>query len=211
MRAVLVAAGALVLAGCGETPPERALSVHGDSIAVGSREGLYKIYNFAPTLDPARWSYIVARGMKPARQVILTAKGGSTMAESVERMRAHPEALNSPTVIYDLINDSETVEGYLADLEEAVSLVKNERLLIMPQVPRAGGRDSPERIAKLAAVNNAVRQRWPDNSFSHEEALALIIDMQPENTRYDGLHRNANGEKIEARHIEAWMTRRSWI
>lgn len=195
-----------LLCGCGASYSTRPwMAVHGDSLAAGSRDGLAKIYNLAPDMDGERWFNIVARELEPAFRVENTGVGGSGMAANIQRMRG-ARATASVTIFYDRVNDDETVEAYLRHLETVVLQARHGRVLIVPQVPMALRADSPATLAKMEAINTQVRARWPNSTFSAAETAAFHRDLNPVATRYDGLHRNAKGQAIEARHIGPWIT-----
>lgn len=194
----------LLSSSCGSSKPQ--LDVHGDSTAVGSREGLFKMFNFVPTLDSARWSNRLGKALSV--EVHNTGVGGSTMAANVARMKRHGH-FDRPTIIYDRINHEESTEAYLGDLMQAIALLQGE-FLIMPQVPDAAGAADVELLSRMAAVNVAVRRRWPDHTFSREETESLLTDLYPAETRIDGVHRNARGQRIEAKAIKSWIDARHW-
>lgn len=204
--AILLACTMLALSGCDGGP---VLMVHGDSTAVGAGQGLAKIMNLAPGLDGARWSNQVANAQSPRRHVYNTGKSGSTIQAAVDRMRASPRR-RAPTIIYDRINLDETLPGYLAGLETVVTLIEGDQWLILPQVPRAAGQENPEILDRMARVDAYVRGRWPDHTFTENETRVFLGELASAHTRLDGLHRNAAGQAIEARHVTAWTRRAGW-
>ncbi|MES2834795.1 MAG: hypothetical protein V4707_08820 [Pseudomonadota bacterium] len=194
----------LLCASCGNTRAE--LEVHGDSTAVGSREGLLKIFNFAPKLDGARWPNRLGKALSV--DVHNTGVGGSTMAATVARMKRHGH-FDRPSIIYDRINDEESPEAYLAALTQAVGLLKGD-FLIMPQVPNSAGAEDTELRNRMAIVNVEVRRRWPDHTLSRKDTVALLTDLYEADTRYDGVHRNAKGQGIEAVAVRRWIDAQHW-
>ena len=195
----------LALSACQPTKP--ILAVHGDSTALGTREGLNKIYIVAPNLDGDRWANRIAKAR--AFTIQSTGVGGSPMVDNIERMKRTPY-LDRPTIIYDLINSKEDLDEYVRNIELAVSLLRTDKFLIMPQVPRAEGADKPQQLARLSAVNAAVRARWPEHTFTADETVALTASLYPARTRFDGLHRNSAGQRIEAEHIGRWLDNAEW-
>jgi hypothetical protein len=84
-------------------------------------------------------------------------------------------------------------------------LVQTDDWLILPQVPCADGSDTPDRLARMAMIDDQVRRRWPDHTFTAAQAAAFVAELGDPATRYDGLHRNARGQAVEARHIGRWI------
>jgi len=198
----------LIAVGCGCDN----VAVHGDSTAIGSRGGIYRIYNFAPALDRARWWNIVSKSRPQSGSAFNDAAGGQGVRELREKMVADVRHRRITTIIYDRRNPGETAEYYVDELSLAVATLDGRRFLILPQVP--GSQSYVETDATqaqtMAQIDSRVRAKWPNNSFSKLEAEALVNALQADSTRYDNLHRNALGQSIEARLVNKWLARRGW-
>ncbi len=108
------------------------------------------------------------------------------------------------TIIYDRRNDGEDPKEYIEDLSRAISCLKTERFLILPQVPQSFGRtESQEQISAMREIDDAVVAKWPKNTFSIPERSSFLSDLSDDSTRIDGLHRNEKGQAIEAK----WITK----
>lgn len=197
----------MLLAGCSQ--PD--LAVHGDSTAIASREGFAKVWNFAPSLDGKRWWNIVAGETTPSRSVLNTGVGGQSIVTMRDKMLSDERHRSLTTVIYDRRNEGEDAAAYVAALAEAIASLRTEKFLILPQV--AGSRsytETAEQLEAMPAIDAAVSARWPDNTFSAEQRAAFLVALSGDDTRYDNLHRNAKGQKIEAEFIGGWLRSRNW-
>lgn len=195
----------VALAGC--SPP--ALAVRGDSTAIASRDGAAKAFNFAPSLDSKRWWNIVRKSNFAGRSAYNDGVGGQSIATMREKMEADQKHRSLPTVIYDRRNEGETADQYEAELARAIGTLSPKCLLIMPQVSRSAGlpETDPLQVPVMADIDRRVRLRWAKYAPPKAEADQLIKELSDDATRYDGLHRNAKGQAIEARYISTWLKR----
>lgn len=208
-KPVIVAVAALlVLGGCGRSDVD--LAIHGDSTAIGTRDGMGKVLAIAPSLDGARWWNVIARDPDRPRVVFNDGKGSQDIKNMTGRMGVDMPYLDRTTILYDRRNKGEGPHHYVNDLAVAVGLLTTERFLIMPQVARTNGLDDAEQMRAMAYIDAAVMQRWPNNTFSPEEREKFIAALSDPSTRFDGLHRNAKGQQIEAEFIGEWLNARGW-
>ncbi len=185
------------------------IAIHGDSTAVGSRAGIAKIFNIAPIWDSRRWWVQVARSLN--RTPFNDGVGGQDMRTLREKMEKDENHRYVTTIIYDRRNDGEDPKEYIEDLSRAISCLKTERFLILPQVPQSFGRtESQEQISAMREIDDAVVAKWPKNTFSIPERSSFLSDLSDDSTRIDGLHRNEKGQAIEAKWITKWLQERSW-
>ncbi len=206
-KTLIVVASVALLAGCSQ--PD--LAVHGDSTAIASRDGLAKAWNIAPSFDGKRWWNIVSKSFTPSRPVLNTGVGGQSIFTMRDKMVADKEHRSITTVIYDRRNDGEDAATYVATLAEAVGTLETDRFLFLPQVARSKGfAEAADQAEAMPAIDEAVAARWPNNTFSAAERAAFVAALSDDDTRYDGLHRNARGQQIEAEHIGGWLRARSW-
>lgn len=209
----LLALAALSLTSCGPASPgpdSFSLAIRGDSTAIGSREGVYKVYNILPSLDSARWWNRVAAKHAPHLATFNDGVGGQTIQSMRLKMEADRLHKGWPTVIYDRRNEGESADAYLSELGLAVASLKTEKFLIMPQIRRAEGKDATEVLEIMSKIDIRVHQQWPNNTMTQTEADALRLALSSASTRYDGLHRNARGQAIEADAIWRWINARHW-
>jgi hypothetical protein len=195
----------IALTGCDDP----ALAVRGDSTAIASRDGLAKIWNLSPAWDSKRWWVIAGKSFLPQRAVFNDGVGGQSIRTMKEKMLADSAHRALPTVIYDRRNDGEDAAAYVADLREAVATLTTRDFLILPQVPKSAGfPESAEQSAAMAEIDRMVLDLWPNNTFTPAERQAFLTELQPDETRLDGLHRNEKGQAIEAKWVGAWLHRR---
>ncbi len=120
------------------------------------------------------------------------------------KMEADREHRKITTIIYDRRNDDEDAQAYVADLSAAIATLQTDHFLIMPQVPQSAGKpETPDQIAAMAAIDEAVLSKWPNNTFSPGDRAQFLGELSADDTRFDGLHRNEKGQAIEARWIAA--------
>lgn len=185
------------------------LAVRGDSTAIASRSGLAKIFNFAPSWDWKRWWVMVAAdlGRKPFNDGV----GGQDIRTMRDKMIADQKHRMITTIIYDRRNAGEEPLQYIADLKDAIATLTTDHFLVMPQVPQSHRLpESDEQRAAMAEIDRQVLLLWPRNTFSPEERTAFLAELDADDTRIDGLHRNENGQLIEARYIGGWIKQRGW-
>lgn len=185
------------------------MAVRGDSTAIASRGGFSKVFDVVPSLDGRRWWNIV-RCSRPGHVVVFNdGVGGQDIDTLRAKMEADKAHQTVPTIIYDRRNKGETADHYEAQLAAAIATLNTDRFLIMPQVPGSRGFAEPnaDQLETMATIDRRVRTRWPNNTFSEAEAAALIAVLEPDSTRIDGLHRNTEGQAIEAGFITAWIDR----
>lgn len=198
---------ATILAACSE--PQ--IAVHGDSTAIGSRDGLAKIWNLAPSWDDKRWWTILGNSYDPNREVFNDGVGGQSIVTLRDKMVSDLAHRSLPTIIYDRRNTGETADAYMTNLTAAIATLETDRFLIMPQVPQSAGKpESVEQIGAMVEIDAAVLAKWPNNTFSPEERALFFAALQPDDTRADGLHRNEKGQAIEAEFIGRWLHERNW-
>ncbi len=200
---------AIALGGCHDLPRGN-LAIRGDSTAIATRGGFSRVYALAPRLDSDRWWVRLACAKKPCLKTFNDGVGGQNIASMRNKMEKDIEHQGWPTIIYDRLNDEEIPDLYIIDLERAVSEIKTDRFLIMPQIPRAGNGDNQEYLERAARVDAEVSRRWPENTLSAAEKVALKQKLSSSDTRTDGLHRNARGQAIEAEMVEHWTSARGW-
>lgn len=193
------------MAGC--SPP--AFAVRGDSTAIASREGAAKAYNLAPHLDGKRWWNIVRRTNFGGDPAFNDGVGGQDVRTMREKLEADHKHRRLPTVIYDRRNEGETADHYEAEVAKAIEGLSADCVLIMPQVSGSTSyvETDPEQVPTMAEIDRRFRSRWPDYTPPKAEADELVKALADDNTRYDGLHRNAKGQAIEARYISTWLKR----
>lgn len=192
-----------LLAGCGSSPEGQPLAVHGDSTAIGSRIAWHeKFWNAMPMRDGTRWFNQLGRS------VFNDGVGGQSIATMRDKMLADKEHRSTPTVIYDRVNTGETSAMYVEALSAGVATLKTRCFLIMPQVRNAEGQWDGLSRTVMPSIDAEVRRRWPNNTFTEAETRALNVELAPQGTRADKLHRNATGQAIEARYIGAWLKHR---
>jgi hypothetical protein len=185
------------------------IAVHGDSTAIASRIPLIeKFWNLVPQLDGWRWWNILARSYSPARPIFDDGVGGQTITEMRDKMLADHQHRRDLTIIYDFRNPGETPTDYLTALAQAVGTLQTTHFLILPQSEWAGRADLDQ--PNLREINRRVLARWPANTFSATETVTFRAALAAPSTRVDGFHRNAQGQKIEARFIKAWIDARGW-
>lgn len=185
------------------------IAVHGDSTALATRDGLAKMFKLAPRLDRRRWHSGLSARLASHPVIRNTGVNSSSIIQVIDRMRVSGD-LRCPTILFDRMNDEENADDYLAELERAVALIESDDWLIVPQVPKAAGQENPALLAHMMRINEGVRERWPAHTFSREATDAFIAALSPADTRYDGLHRNTRGQRIEAAFISAWIKRKGW-
>ncbi len=206
MRGILTLGLFIILAGCGA---EDSLAIHGDSTAIASRSGFAKVFNIAPSWDWRRWWVIVSSDMdrKPYNDGV----GGQNMHTMRVKMEADHAHTKITTIIYDRRNDDEDAQAYVADLSAAVASLQTDHFLILPQVPQSRGKqETQDQTKAMAEIDRQVLALWPKNTFSPAERQTFLAELSPDDTRFDGLHRNGKGQGIEARFIESWLKQRGW-
>jgi hypothetical protein len=195
------------LSGCSEP----SLAVRGDSTAIGSREGVAKIWNLAPSYDYKRWWNILGSEHLPRYAVFNDGVGGQSISTMRDKMLADEKHRALLTIIYDRRNDGEDPVEYVNALAAAVETLETTRFLILPQVARSGDEsEEDDQISAMSAIDQAVTHRWPENTFSPVEREAFVEALSSDTTRFDGLHRNAHGQAIEAKFIGGWLRSRGW-
>jgi hypothetical protein len=188
---------------------KQAIAIHGDSTAIASRIPLMeKFWNLVPQLDGERWWNILARSYSPARPVFDDGVGGQSITAMRDKMEADHVHRRDLTIIYDFRNPGETPAYYIATLAQAVATLQTTHFLIMPQNEWVGKPD-PD-LPFLREIDRRVQMRWPANTFSAAETVAFRTALADPSTRVDGFHRNAKGQKIEARYIKVWLDARGW-
>lgn len=197
----------LVLAACSQEQ-DTPIVVYGDSTAIASRiPWSEKLWNIAPSWDRQRWFNMLGR------PVTNNGKAGALISRVTERITADPSKRGTTTIIYDLVNVEEDPAGYVAELARAVSRLETDEFLIIPQVPDAyavdRGQNMPSRRMR-PLIDRAVAARWPAHTFTPIERQAFFAQLADPTTRYDGIHRNARGQQIEAAHIKRWLDARGW-
>lgn len=204
---IAVLGGLLLLAGCDEP----GIAIRGDSTALASRAGLAKVWNFMPSWDTKRWWVIVARDFSPPRRAFNDGVGGQDIRTMRDKMLADPDHRTVTTVIYDRRNAGEEPARYMADLKDAVATLSTDHFLVMPQVPQSRGLpETDEQLAAMAEIDRQVLALWPNNTFSPQERSAFLVELDADDTRIDGLHRNEKGQLIEASWIGRWLRLRNW-
>jgi len=205
MRIALVVA--LLFSACARSD-EETIVVHGDSTAIGSRiPRTEKVWNLVPSLDSTRWFNQLGR------PVVNDGVKGAFMTHVRDRIVADAGHRSATTIIYDQINPEENVKDYLEVLTEAVGTLRTQKFLIMPQVPDSYTRDEGFNMASRKMrplVDAEVIKRWPNNTLSSVETIALYRDLGNPETRADGSHRNARGQRIEAKYIRHWLDTKGW-
>ncbi|MFC5346250.1 hypothetical protein ACETK8_15700 [Brevundimonas staleyi] len=192
-----------VLSAC--SSPDEGIAIRGDSTALASGAGLRKAFNFAPSLDGERW-WNCFRGDAFAYN---DGEGGQSIAAMRDKMVADQQHRDWPTIIYDRRNGGETAEDYVAALADAVATLETDDFLILPQVPFAEGKEDADYQAVMDEIDAEVARRWPSNTFDAATRTAFVAALSPASTRLDGLHRNAEGGRIECRFIKEW-TAANW-
>lgn len=137
--------------------------------------------------------------------------GGQDIRTMREKMQADQAHRRVTTVIYDRRNDGEDPALYVSDLRAAVATLETDRFLIMPQVRKSRGvQETDDQIAAMDDIDRRVLEVWPSNTFSLDERKAFLAELEADETRFDGLHRNETGQEIEARYIGRWLKQRGW-
>lgn len=177
------------------------ISVFGDSTAIGDRIPYpEKPLNLVPQLDPTRW------WNQLGRRVANHGVGGWRLDQTLGLLESGV-VLTGRIVLFDRINTEEAPGAYLATMSQIVARLSGRAMLILPQIADvpAGPETGP-----MAAVNAALRARWPQSCLSPAEAAGLHAALADPATRADAIHRNPAGQAIEARFIRAWMDRHGW-
>lgn len=183
--------------------------VHGDSTAVGSRIPLSeKFWNVLPSLDGTRWWVRLGKSYSPTRPVLNDARKGQTIHTMRLRMEADRSNSDKVTVIYDRINTEEDLHEYLIDLDAAIRTLTTTKFLIMPQIP--SDLDNTDVRSTMAEIDAFASARWPRNTLSTREREKLQADLKSPDTRADGIHRNAHGQKIEFLAVKHWLDEHGW-
>jgi len=200
----------MALGGCSSrSTGQNKLAIHGDSTALGSGEGLAKIYNFFPSYDENRWWVRLAGAHKPRLTTFNAGRGGQDSSMLRNEMIADRAHRDWPTIIYDRVNDGESAEAYVANLRAAVAQLETDKFLILPQIRRAEGEEPPlEQI--MVDIDRQISALWPDNTLPELEANNLRHALSSDETRLDGLHRNARGQHAEFRHIKQYTDSKGW-
>lgn len=186
-----------------------AIAIHGDSTAQGARTvGMSVLWNLFPRFDKIRWWNQLSRSYNPPRPIFNDGVGGQTISAMREKMERDVSHRRDLTIIYDRRNPGETPEFYISNLSAALATLKTSHFLIMPQVGWATVKD--EDWAAIQEINRRIALKWPSNTFSTREARSFREALAAPSTRFDGFHRNAIGQSIEAHYIKAWIDARGW-
>ena len=183
---------------------EASIAIRGDSTAIASRSGLAKIFNLAPFLDWKRWWVIVASDLD--RNPFNDGVGGQDIRKMRVKMENDFVHRGITTIIYDRRNDGEDARAYIAELSAAVATLQTKHFLIMPQVPKsAGDKEAEDQVLAMQFIDKEVLARWPDNTLSPSERVQFLEELADDKTRLDKLHRNEQGQAIEAKWIGRWL------
>lgn len=205
-KLIVATATLLLLVACGV---EETIAIRGDSTAIASRSGIAKVFNLMPSWDWKRWWVVVSSdlGRKPFNDGV----GGQDIRTMRAKMEADQSHRKVTTVIYDRRNDGEDAVSYVSELSAAVATLQTDQFLIMPQVPKSSGfRETEDQTAAMAEIDRRVLEMWPSNTLSLAERKAFLAELETDETRLDGLHRNETGQAIEARYIGGWLKQRGW-
>lgn len=191
-----------------EGPP---IMVHGDSTAIASRIPLSEKWrNLWPAADGSRWWNIVAASYTPRRAVINDGVKGQDLAAALAKLQRRADPPGSTVIVYDRINDGETLEAYERELLAIAVLERKNRLLVLPQVPDAPATTCGTANVLYRRLNDFLAQRLSGSTFDPGTRDAFLRALADPATRADGLHRNGRGQAIEALYIRRWLRARSW-
>lgn len=144
------------------------------------------------------------------RLVVATAKGGSTMAESRDRVLAPENAryLNYVTVFWDgSQNGFVDAISYADELEAAIKALGHDHFIVIPAAIPAG-QDSGTQVPAIMAE---FEKRWPDNVLDWRGVLPVAANGGlADDQMCDKVHLNEGALNNMAWAIAGFIQSKSW-
>ncbi len=186
----LVVTGLMATAGAATAAP--GLAIFGDSTGKGDGAQI-------------RWHEQIEALLGDGREITNQSRSRSSLTDIREQVEDAGDLEGTTVIIYDRRNAGESVDDYMSNLAAIIDHAESAEVLILPQVPVSGNREDGLTLPILLEINRRLVEDLPEHTFDLETQQAFLSALAGDETRSDRIHRNEQGQKLEAEFIARWL------